>query len=298
MLIKNVSASRSSSTLTIRRSVLQGCCACSRPDASPQIAPQCDPPSHTSPPRHRVSIEFAEIPRVPRLVPDSAARRVRTDGGDQGEDDREGLSGAVRAPTGGWMRREVPPGVHSSGVLPEPVHPPAGKAYTHRAIACSPICWTEQQRPPPPHLGSHRCRYFRGVRGAHSPASCIKTRMRRNTCMRARLHTRAHSARSRAEKRSKRRMKVNRKQESWHYAMARADDIERETAPPAHDRGQCRGRGVPNNHLPGIDQPKRLLIQLGAPPCLQIAPHVARRSKVTERRKGVRADQGIAYITP
>jgi len=27
-----------------------------------------------------VSIEFAEIPRVPRLVPDSAARRVGTDG--------------------------------------------------------------------------------------------------------------------------------------------------------------------------------------------------------------------------
>jgi len=64
---------------TIRQSVLQGNCASSHFPTFHRRSPRSAiPPSHTSPPRHWVSIEFAEIPRVPRLVPDLATRRVGT----------------------------------------------------------------------------------------------------------------------------------------------------------------------------------------------------------------------------
>lgn len=49
------------------------------------------------------------------------------------------------------------------------------------AIACSSICWTEQQRPSPSVAAGTSA----GLRGAHSPAGCIETHMRRNTCTRA-----------------------------------------------------------------------------------------------------------------
>jgi len=92
-------------------------------------------------------------------------------------------------------------------------------------------------------------------------------------------HTFTHS--------EKRRTKVNRNGKVG-TTQWREPVIERETALPY----MIGGRGVPNNRLLGIDQPKRLLIQLGALPCLQIASHVAHRSKVTERCKGVHAVRG------
>lgn len=147
------------------------------------------------------------------------------------------------------MRRRVPSGVHSSGVLPEPVHPPAGKAYTRRAIACS-ICWTEQQRDPllpfpplrlPPRR-LHQNDYVCGV-----------------TRVRARLHTRALELRSGGGWKLTETGKLALRNGASRRYRAR-------NRPLAHDRGQCRGSRVPNNRLLGIDRQKRLLIQLGAPP--------------------------------
>lgn len=89
-------------------------------------------------------------------------------------------------------------------------------------------------------------------------------------------------------------MKVNRNGKVG-ATQWREPAIERETALSYMIADNVEGRGVPNNRLLGIDQPKRLLIQLGALPCLQIASHVAHRSKVTERCKGV---QGVACVTP
>lgn len=154
------------------------------------------------PSRHRVSIEFAEIPRVPRLVPDSAARRVGTDGGGpRGEGPARGgwsrrSERAVRASGGGWMRRRVPPGVHSSGVLPEPVHTrqlakriPAARSH---ALPYAGPNNNDPLLPPAaaatgtsanalPRRRLHQNDYVYGV-----------------TRVRARLHTRARTARSRS----------------------------------------------------------------------------------------------------
>lgn len=72
---------------------------------SPQIAPQCDPPSHTSPPRHREHRICGNTTSA-SSGRDSAARRVGTvDGGPRGRAAEDGRakgreSGAVRESAG------------------------------------------------------------------------------------------------------------------------------------------------------------------------------------------------------
>lgn len=118
-------------------------------------------------------------------------------------------------------------------------HPPAGKAYTRRAIACSPICWTEQQRPSPTP-GCRRHRYFRKRTPPPSVAS-KRLRIRCNTCTRAFTHARTYSTLALAERRNG----------GWKLTetgkLALRNGASRRyrarNRPLAHDRGQCRGRG-------------------------------------------------------
>lgn len=183
VLIKNVSASRLSSILehTGEEAALQP----SRRTLhrrSPRGATQ---PPHTSrltlPPGHRESIEFAEIPRVPLLVPDSAAHTDVPEEENAGE-----LNGTARARAGKSGKRGVKRGgwrgavVHSSGVL----------------RAGIPASWRSVYRRP--RVRSHALPYAEQQRDAvlprtHSLAGCIQHVRRRNTCMHAHLRTRVRT---------------------------------------------------------------------------------------------------------
>lgn len=246
---------------------------------------------------HRRSPRSAILPRIPRprdigwasnlrkchecLVWYQIRSRVELERmADQEVDGREGMSGAVRASTGGGGRAAA----GAAGctflrcITRELVHPPAGKAYTSRAIACSPICWTEQQQPPrlAPAAGTSADYAARIPPLVALKHVCDITRVwaRLYTCARARV-------------RGGRKLTETGKLGATQW---REPTRYRARNSPSRTWAQTTsGSRVPNNRLPGIDQPKRLLIQLGAPPCLQIAPHVTRRSKVTERRKGVQA---------
>lgn len=126
------------------------CAATVETDASPQIAPRCNPTPaylspHPSPPGHRESIEFAEIPRVPLLVPDSAARTDVPGGGERRAAKwySQGASGEIGVARGKEGRVEGRRCTFLRCITSRYIRQLAERVpSSESAIACSPICRT------------------------------------------------------------------------------------------------------------------------------------------------------------
>jgi hypothetical protein len=129
-------------------------------------------------------------------------------------------------------------------------HQLAKLAYTRCAIACSPICCYGPNNNDSLSLRCHHraiasgC--FRGLRerGVHSLASCIETRMRRNTCI-ARVYTSTLHARTFGTLALAMRRSGGRKLTETGKLALRNGASRRYRArnrSPVHDRSRQRGR--------------------------------------------------------